>query len=354
MNTELGLIEGFYGRPWSWAERADAVRFLSPHGYRFFHYAPKDDPFLRQRWREPHPEAELAALGAFATVCRQHGVRLGLGLSPYELYRDFGAPARKTLAAKLANLDQTGAQDLAILFDDMRGDQADLARRQAEIVDFVASRTRASRLIVCPTYYTDDPSLDHFFGPRPPGYLRELGALLDKAIAIHWTGPKVCSREFPPGHVERVADEIGRKPFLWDNYPVNDGARMSKFLHLRAFTGRPAAIGRHIQAHGVNPALQPVLSLIPAMTLSLSYADGPAYDAQAAFRKAARAVLGDTLAAAVERDLPAFQDRGLDRLGAERAALRERYAGVDHPAAREIVAWLDGVYSVGPHTVPTE
>jgi len=151
-----------------------------------------------------------------------------------------------------------------------------------------------------------------------------------------------------------VAEEIGRKPFLWDNYPVNDGPRMSKFLHLRAFTGRPAAIGRHISAHGVNPASQSVLSLIAAMTLSLSYAGGPAYDAHAAFRKAARAVLGDALAELVEQDLPAFQDRGLDRLGAERAALRERYAGVDHPAAREIVAWLDGVYSVGPHTVPTE
>jgi hypothetical protein len=354
MDIELGLIEGFYGRPWSWAERANAVTVLAPHGYRFFHYAPKNDEFLRKRWREPHPEPELAALANLGATCRRHGVRLGLGLSPYELYRDFSAPARKMLAAKLENLDETGAEDLAILFDDMRGDRADLARRQAEIVDFIASRTCASRLIVCPTYYTDDPSLDRFFGPRPPGYLRELGSLLDKAIAIQWTGPKVCSREFSREHLERVAEEIGRKPFLWDNYPVNDGARMSMFLHLRAFTGRPSTIAQHISAHGVNPASQSVLSLIPAITLSLSYLDGPAYDHWAAFRKAAQAMLGEALAEAVERDLAAFQDQGLDKLGTERTALRKRYAGFDHPAAREIVAWLDGAYAVEPHTVPTQ
>ena len=89
-----------------------------------------------------------------------------------------------------------------------------------------------------------------------------------------------------------------------------------------------------------------MLSLVPAVTLSLSYAQGPAYDDRAAFRIAAQAVLGEALAAAVERDLPAFQDQGLDRLGAQHAVLRARYAGFDHPAAREIVAWLDGAYDV--------
>lgn len=346
MDVELGIIEGFYGKPWSWAERATAVTFLAPHGYRFFHYAPKNDAFLRERWREPHSDQDLAALAALGATCRSHGVRLGVGLSPYELYRDFNASARQALTSKLASLDTTGIEDLAILFDDMRGDLPGVARQQAAIVDFIASRTRASRLIVCPTYYTDDPSLDRFYGERPPGYLRELGALLDPAIALQWTGPKVCSKEFPPGHLERVAEEMGRKPFLWDNYPVNDGPRMSRFLHLRAFTGRPSANAAHIRAHGVNPACQPVLSLIPAMTLSLNYIDGPAYDERTAFRSAARAVLGEALAAAVEQDLPFFQDQGLDRLGAEAAELRVRYAGFDHPAAREIVAWLDGAYAV--------
>ena len=145
-----------------------------------------------------------------------------------------------------------------------------------------------------------------------------------------------------------------RKPTLWDNYPVNDGARMSQHLHLRAFTGRPAAIAGQIAAHGVNPASQPLLSRVPLLTLAESYAEGDAYDYRAAFDRAARAVLGDELAERVGRDMLALQDRGLDRLGERAAALRARYAAFDHPAAREILAWLDGHWNVTDELVQTQ
>src|SRR5690606_279775 len=59
MDVEFGLIEGFYGRPWSWEERAGTIETLAPHGYRFYLYAPKADPYLRKRWKEPHPDMEL-------------------------------------------------------------------------------------------------------------------------------------------------------------------------------------------------------------------------------------------------------------------------------------------------------
>ena len=354
MTPELGLIEGFFGRPWSWAERHDAVRFLAPHGYRFYLYAPKADPWLRRRWQEPYPESELADLAAFAGACRSAGVRFGVGLSPFELHLHPGSGWQAAMAAKLAELDSAGVQDLAILFDDMRGDVPDLAERQAAIVHFAAERSAATRLLCCPSYYSDDPVLDSAFGERPAFYLEEFGRLLDPAIAIMWTGEEVVSREFSPGHLARVAGQLGRKPFLWDNYPVNDGSRMSRHLHLRAFVGRPAAIGEHVAAHGINLASQPVLSRIPALTLAESYKLGQAYEYGAAFDRAARIVLGDALAERVGRDLLALQDRGLDRLGDRRAVLRERYAAFDHAAAREIVAWLDGQWEVTDEEVQTQ
>ena len=66
MTPELGLIEGFFGRPWSWADRHEAVRFLGPRGYLFYLYAPKADAFLRRRWQEPFPADALKALAASA------------------------------------------------------------------------------------------------------------------------------------------------------------------------------------------------------------------------------------------------------------------------------------------------
>ena len=355
MTPELGLIEGFFGRPWSWEARAHAVRFLAPHGYRFLLYAPKADAFLRRRWKEPHPEAELAEIARLAGVCREAGVRFGIGLSPFELHLAPGEDWREAIEAKLGTFAGIAIDDLAILFDDMRGDVEGLAEIQAAVVDTASAHGLASRLLCCPSYYSDDPVLDRAFGQRPAHYLETLGRLLDPAVEIMWTGEEVCSREFSPGHLERVAETIGRRPFLWDNYPVNDGPIMSQHLHLRAFTGRPAGIGPYLSAHGINPASQPLLSLIPALTLAASYAEGEDYRYVAAFAEAAVAVLGEELARRVQADLLTFQDRGLGRIPqARRAELRGIYAGFEHPAADEIVAWLDGAYSTGAEDVHTQ
>ena len=56
MTPQLGLIEGFFGRPWSWSERAETIACLAPHGYRFYLYAPKSDSWLRRQWQALHPD----------------------------------------------------------------------------------------------------------------------------------------------------------------------------------------------------------------------------------------------------------------------------------------------------------
>ncbi len=352
--VELGIIEGYYGSPWSWEARRENVSFLAPYGYGFYLYAPKADAYLRRRWREPHPAEAVEALANLSRHCLENGVRFGVGLTPYALHEDFDQGARDALSAKLAMFDDLGVQDLGILFDDMRGDLPDLADRQAEIVAHIADRTSASRLIVCPSYYSDDPVLDRAFGQRPPGYLERLGELLDPNICVFWTGEEVCSRELSRAHLERVADQIGRKPFIWDNYPVNDGQRMSQYLYIRAFTGRDPRIAEVVAAHGVNPALQPTLSRIPALTLAESYQLGERYAYGAAFRRAAGRVLGDDFGSLVRQDVLILQDLGLDRLAEKESFLRERYREIDHPAAREIIDWLDGRYRITNEIVQTQ
>ncbi len=343
MTAELGIIEGFYGKPWSWADKADVAALLMPHGYRFYIYAPKADAFLRKRWQEEHPRDIDANLRRFSARCRELSVRFGVGLSPFEIYRDFNSDAQAALGKKLAWLDAIGVDDLAILFDDMRGDLPKLAETQATIVHWARDHSKATRFIMCPSYYSDDANLDRFFGLRPDNYLRDLGRLLDPKIEMFWTGEEVCAREFSPGHLARVANDMGRKPFLWDNYPVNDGPRMSQHLHLRAFTGRPGAIATSISAHAVNPALQPMLSMIPSLSLAESYARGEAYEYAGAFHRAATLIGGADFANALQRDIPVLQETGLDLLSPESVErLKKRYAKFGNAAAREILAWLSG------------
>jgi hypothetical protein len=354
MQPELGIIEGFYGKPWSWESRAETISFLAPYGYRFYLYAPKFDPYLRRRWQEPHPDNLVDRLRTLSTHCQESAVRFGVGITPYELFNNFDAASKKALAQKLEFFDDLEVADLGILFDDMRGDVPDLATKQIEIVEWAAARTKASRIIVCPSYYSDDPILDKVFGTRPEDYVEDLGEGLDSNIEIFWTGEEVISRQFSSGHLDRVTAQLGRKPFLWDNYPVNDGQRMSQYLHLRGFTGRPASNASRVAAHGINPALQPTLNRIPAITLADSYRQRNKYEYAESFRRACNEVLGEDLGALVREDLLTLQDIGLDRLGEKEKTLRQRYSGVEHAGAREIIAWLDGDYRITDEIVQTQ
>jgi hyaluronoglucosaminidase len=354
MIPPLGIIEGYFGRAWRWEDRRAVVERLAPAGYGFYHYAPKIDVKLRRNWQNLHDTTETEALAAFAVWCRTLGVRFGVGLSPHGAHHDFDAAARSALRAKIMHLNAVGLDDLAILFDDMRGDLPGLAARQADIVACAIEHSTASRFFVCPSYYSSDPVLDRVFGARPPHYLETLGQRLDPAIAVYWTGEEVCAREFGGGHLADVAGQLGRKPALWDNYPVNDGPRMSNHLHLRAFTGRPADIAQQVSHHAINPASQPTLGCIPALTLPRSYAEGDAYCYGAAFAEAAAAVCGPGLATLLQRDLLTLQDSGRDRLGDRLPTIRERYSAIDHPAAREVVDWLDGGYAITGEALQTQ
>jgi hypothetical protein len=87
-----------------------------------------------------------------------------------------------------------------------------------------------------------------------------------------------------------------------------------------------------------------VLTRIAAVSLSQSYRLGDSYEYGRSFAEAAQAVVGRPLAKLIREDLSLLQDSGRDRLGDAAERLRCRYDAFAHPAAREIVAWLDGAY----------
>ena len=66
---ERGVIEGFYGRPFSHEQRLGLIRFIGAHGFNCYAYAPKNDPLHRERWRDPYPADEIARFRALSR-CR--------------------------------------------------------------------------------------------------------------------------------------------------------------------------------------------------------------------------------------------------------------------------------------------
>lgn len=355
MIAQLGVIEGFYGEPWSWGERADYAAFLRKHGFSFYIYAPKADSYLRRKWREPLPKTHEEKLARLAGQFRSAGVEFGVGFSPYEIYLSpFDSAAKKLLQARLDVFNRIGAAKLCVLMDDMKGDLPGLAERQAEIAGWMAARSHAKQTLFCPTYYSDDPALERLFGKMPEGYFETLDKALPPAVSVFWTGERVCSPSYSAEHLAGAGRKLGRKPFLWDNYPVNDGPRMCGFLHLRPFTGRPPGMWDLLSGHAVNPMNQAALSRIPLLTLAEARQKGAAYDSQKAFRRAARAVTCAGMAELLERDLAVFADRGLDALTeGEKASLKDDYSAFLEArenetarSAREVTDWLSGRYRV--------
>jgi hyaluronoglucosaminidase len=298
--TPLGLIEGFYGRPWSWADRLLMADRLGDLGFQLFVHAPKDDALHRSLWREPYLPEDVARFAELAERCRRGGVELVVGLSPLAAVFH-GGEDTEAAVAKLAALGEAGVRGFAILFDDMPAEFADasdaerftsLGAAHAAMTNTVLARLRArmpvDRMLFCPLDY-------HGSGDTP--YLRSLGELLDSSIEIFWTGREVCAETIAADDVAGVGIALRRPPLIWDNYPVNDGG-MAGDLRLRPIRGRAPDLPPAVRGIVANGALQPEVTAVALHTLR-AWADDPAgYDPEVAWPAALEWVAGNAADAA--------------------------------------------------------
>ena len=346
----IGIIEGFFGRSWSWETRKKYAQFLALNEYGFYIYAPKSDKNLRMNWQQDWPAETKEKLTDLREIYRTANVDFGIGLSPHEIYLDSARDQRAQLQQRIEQINLLQPDTLCILFDDMRGDIPGLAQIQTDIAHQAAAISNAKKIIFCPTYYSFDPVLEKVFGTMPENYWQIFAHKLDKNIDIFWTGEKVCSTRYPVEHLAQVTELIGRKPFLWDNYPVNDGAVKSNLLQLRAFDQSHSQLTDKVAGHAVNPMNQPWLSQIPLASLPLAYREQEHYSANSAFTDICNNLCGAELAEQLQRDLYQLQDLGLKKLTEkERQNLRATYQRFDNsPYAQEIVAWLNDEYLFDP------
>tara|TARA_R110002072_G_scaffold121598_3_gene255512 strand:+ start:13341 stop:14402 length:1062 start_codon:yes stop_codon:yes gene_type:complete len=338
-----GVIEGFYGRAWSFDTRLAYAGYLSEAGLNTCIYCPKGDLFLRSRWQEDWPAANWRELRQLSAAYRQCGLKWGVGLSPVELYRHYGVAQREALRRKVGRLSELDSPVMAILFDDMPGDLDALASRQAEIVADVCDWLPEALVLVCPTYYSFDPVLEQYFGTMPVNYWPQLGRELPPDVGVFWTGNKVCSESISRGDIEGIVEQLARPVILWDNYPVNDGAVRSNFLFTSKLADRSPALRPLLSGHLCNPMNQGLLSLPALSGLSELYGSGGLDDAALA------SILGPATWDRLSRDRHVFQHLGLSGLGENRCRmLAAEYGRLPGPAASEVSQWLNGEYSFDP------
>ncbi len=114
-----GTVESCYGPPWSHADRLAHLEFSARVGFNTYVHAPKDDPYQRERWREPYPAAELAQLGELADTARALGIRFVVTISPGLSMQFAGNADHEALIGKADLLWGAGVSSFGLLFDDV-------------------------------------------------------------------------------------------------------------------------------------------------------------------------------------------------------------------------------------------
>jgi hyaluronoglucosaminidase len=352
IDIRAGVIEGFFGKPWDWESRLSGTDFLHDCGYQFYIYAPKSESFLRRRWREPIPRETLQHLSQLSARCRQSGIAFGIGLTPFEIYLEYDARAQASLRAKMLQINQIGVDILCILFDDMRGDVEGLAEIQARVVSDICHWSSAEGFIVCPTYYSHDQRLAREFGSPPKDYLRDLGRMLDRRIDFFWTGEKIISNGYSALHLADVAADIGRKPFIWDNYIANDSRTRTNFLFLDPAAGAWNLPADRVAGIAFNPMNQPHLSRIALRGFQNILTEGPGRDFLPSI---CRELCGPFVAEHLLADIHLLQSNGLAQLDADtrRRLLNGYEKQQSNPFAEEVAAWLRGEYVFDPECLTT-
>ncbi|MCI6143410.1 MAG: beta-N-acetylglucosaminidase domain-containing protein [Bacteroidales bacterium] len=216
-----GVVEGFYGTPWSHEHRLRQLDFYGRHKMNVYIYGPKDDPYHRDHWREPYPDTEAARIRELVDRAKARGVHFYWAIHPGIDIKWTDAD-RDALVAKLEKMYDLGVRAFAVFFDDIWGEgtKADKQAALLNYVDdnFIAKKHDVAPLIMCPTEYNRSWASDK------GGYLRTLGTEMNKDVEIMWTGNTVVHC-IDKESMQWINQRIDRKGYIWWNFPVSDYVR---------------------------------------------------------------------------------------------------------------------------------
>lgn len=291
-----GYIEGFYGPTWENEKRLSVMSLMAKNGMNTYYYAPKDDIYHREKWRELYPEKELEDLKALYNKASENYLDFNWCVGPgltykYTSYEDF-----TLLIEKIKSIYNIGVRNFGLLLDDIPWEfqYSEDAKKYDGIVDAhidLINRTynelksfdSSIKLTVCPTQYSGDEN---------GYYVSKFGKFIPSDVKMFWTGEEICSRVLTVRESQELFRATGHKPLFWDNYPVND-CEMFQEMHLGAVIGRDKELYKHCEGLISNVMEYAECSKIPLMTIADYLWNSVQYNPDDSLENAHKEILGD-------------------------------------------------------------
>lgn len=218
-----GVVEGFYGNPWSHEVRLSLIKYYGRNKLNEYVYGPKDDPYHSSpNWRKPYPADQARNIHELVEACRRNRVDFVWAIHPGKDIK-WNEEDYQNLVNKFNMMYDLGVRAFAIHFDDIEGEGTD-SNKQVDLLnrlnrEFVKAKGDVASLTVCPTDYSQ-----LWASPKPDGQLAVYGNRLDPSINVFWTGAVVCS-DLTRETLDFVNSRIKRPAYYWWNFPVTDYAR---------------------------------------------------------------------------------------------------------------------------------
>ncbi|WP_027119868.1 beta-N-acetylglucosaminidase domain-containing protein [[Mycoplasma] testudinis] len=216
-----GFIEGYYGNPWSFADREELMKFGGTVKSNMYIYGPKNDPYHNSKWRELYPPAELEKIKHAAQVGNESKTRFVWTVHAFMNQRfrfdNNYENDLNVMEAKFSQVITAGVRQIGLLADDASGaSNANMIRLLTDLTNFLIEKQKAIPDLKTDLFYV--PAA--YYGSNPGTDLKAL----PKSVQIVQTGGKIWG-EVTSDFGQQFKNAMGRPPFYWVNWPVTDNSK---------------------------------------------------------------------------------------------------------------------------------
>ncbi|MDY4459115.1 MAG: beta-N-acetylglucosaminidase domain-containing protein [Alloprevotella sp.] len=277
---ERGVVEGFYGNNWSQTDRIRQFEFYGANKMNVYIYGPKDDPYHRNNWRQNYPTAEANKMKELVQKANENKVKFVWAIHP-GLDIKWNKTDSMNVVKKLEAMYELGVRSFAVFFDDIFGEGTS-GIKQAQLLnyvtdEFVKKHDDVDPLIMCPTEYNRSWSSDN------SQYLRDLKNTLYPEVRVMWTGNSVVDF-INKSDVTWINQRIGRKAYIWLNYPVTDYC--IRHLLMGPTFGDDLTIANDLSGYTSNPMEYAEASMLSLYSIADYTWHMKTYDSNASWERA--------------------------------------------------------------------